>query len=249
MLPILNTHIKTLDCCEICSTYKTISPSTSPVAFNFSNVQRQQLSSDRHNYQPDLTNLPVPSNHGTLTTSSLDDMATLLHHISSIADTSNVPKYTSTDDMTQTLQHLHLGDMLEYEDDGSSADGPNDIDISNMLPDVRSMDYDLGGSSNLQQHLIALMEEYRDIFSYNVKGKAMQVPPMQFTVFTDQWESNLNRLPSRHISVEKHDALNKMIDDLLDLQVIQPSKATAWSQVHLVRKPAGDGVSQWTTAA
>ena len=83
------------------------------------------------------------------------------------------------------------------------------------------------------------MEEYRDIFSYNVKGKAMQVPPMQFTVFTDQWESNPNRLPSRHISVEKHDALNKMIDDLLDLQVIQPSKATAWSQVHLVRKPSG----------
>ena len=31
-----------------------------------------------------------------------------------------------------------------------------------------------------------------------------------------------------------------MIDDLLELQVIQPSKATAWSQVHLIRKPTGD---------
>ena len=30
-----------------------------------------------------------------------------------------------------------------------------------------------------------------------------------------------------------------MIDDLLHLQVIQPSKATAWSQVHLARKPSG----------
>ena len=29
---------------------------------------------------------------------------------------------------------------------------------------------------------------------------------------------------------------NKMIDDLLDLHVIQPSRATAWSQVHLVCK-------------
>jgi len=28
-----------------------------------------------------------------------------------------------------------------------------------------------------------------------------------------------------------------MIDDLLDQQVIQPSRATAWSQFHLVRKP------------
>ena len=83
------------------------------------------------------------------------------------------------------------------------------------------------------------MQEYQDIFSYNVKGKAMQVPPMQFTVSTDQWESNPNRLPSQHISVEKHDALNKMIDNPLDFQVIQPSKSIAWSQVHLVRKPAG----------
>ena len=90
--------------------------------------------------------------------------------------------------------------MLEYEDDGSSADGPNDIDISNMRSNDNNMDYDLGGSSYLQQQLILLMQEYQDIFSYNVKGKAMQVPPMQFTVFTDQWESNPNRLPSRHIS-------------------------------------------------
>ena len=59
------------------------------------------------------------------------------------------------------------------------------------------MDYDLGGSFYLQQQLIALMQEYQDIFSHNVKGKAMQVPPMHFTVFTDQWESNLNRLPYR----------------------------------------------------
>jgi len=67
----------------------------------------------------------------------------------------------------------------------------------------------------------------------------MSVPPMQFSVKVEQWESYPNRLPSRHISVEKHEALTKMIDDLLELQVIQPSKATAWSQVHLIRKPTG----------
>ena len=108
------------------------------------------------------------------------------------------------------------------------------------------MDYDLGGSFYLQEHLIS-SQEYQDIFSYNVKGKAMQVPLMEFTVSTDQWESNPNRLPSRHISVEKHDALNKMIDELLDLQVVQPSKETAWSQVHLTQKV--DGVLQWIIVA
>ena len=45
-----------------------------------------------------------------------------------------------------------------------------------------------------------------------------------------------NRLSSRHISVGKNASLNKMTHDLLDLEVIQPSQSTAWSQVHLVRK-------------
>ena len=53
---------------------------------------------------------------------------------------------------------------------------------------------------------------------------------MTFTVDMVNWEVPENRLPARHISVEKHEALNQMINDLLDLQVIQPSRA-------LVRKP------------
>jgi len=60
----------------------------------------------------------------------------------------------------------------------------------------------------------------------------MSVPPMQFSVQLDKWESNQNRIPSRHIS--KYEALHKMMEDPFELQVIQPFKATAWSQVHLV---------------
>jgi hypothetical protein len=62
----------------------------------------------------------------------------------------------------------------------------------------------------------------------------MSVPLVEFTDAV-RWEVLANSLP-RHISVEKHAALNKMIDDLFDLEVIQPSRATAWSHVHLVRK-------------
>ena len=60
---------------------------------------------------------------------------------------------------------------------------------------------------------------------------------MTFTVAKNEWEAPENRLSSRHISVEKHEALNQMIDGLLYLKVIQLSRATAWSQAHLVRKP------------
>ena len=66
---------------------------------------------------------------------------------------------------------------------------------------------------------------------------------MEFTIDATRWEAPANRLPSRHISVENMPmlnmlTLNKMIEDQLDLEVIQPSRATAWSQVHLVRKPS-----------
>ena len=49
---------------------------------------------------------------------------------------------------------------------------------------------------------------------------------MTFTVANGEWEAPANRLPSRHISVEKHTVLNQMIDDVLDLQVIQSSRAS-----------------------
>ena len=39
-------------------------------------------------------------------------------------------------------------------------------------------DYDMDGSPYLRQKIQLLMHEYRDIFSYNVKDKAMSVPPM-----------------------------------------------------------------------
>ena len=111
-----------------------------------------------------------------------------------------------------------------------------------MLP----MNFKLGGSPTLQAQLRALIKQYSDIFSDSVKGKAMDVPPMEFTIDHIMWETNQNRAASRHISPEKHYALNVLLDNLLDLGVIQPSKATAWSQVHLVRKP-NNGAWRFTT--
>ena len=75
------------------------------------------------------------------------------------------------------------------------------------------------------------------IFQLQRQRKSYGGAPMIFTVDKVNWETSASRLPSRHISDENHAALNQMIDDLLDLQVIQPSRATAWSRVRLVRKP------------
>ena len=87
------------------------------------------------------------------------------------------------------------------------------IEYIRMTPGQPDEDFTTGGSA-LQQRIRALLTNY---FSFNVKGKAVSVSPIEFTVDATRWEAPATRLPSRHISVEKHAALNKMIDDLLDL--------------------------------
>jgi hypothetical protein len=77
-----------------------------------------------------------------------------------------------------------------------------------------------------------LIDEYSDILSYSIKGRSMDVPPIEFAIDTEEWEANPNREASRQISTEKQAALSALIDKLLEKEVILPS--TAWSQVHLV---------------
>ena len=131
-----------------------------------------------------------------------------------------------------------MSQILEF-DDGADEDGPNDIDVSRMNGSARNDDYTIGGSPALQENLHALRKEYDDIFSYSVKGSSMDVPSIEFDVDRMLWETCAHRLASRQISIEKKTALSTLIDELLERDVIRPSKATAWSQVHLVRKPSG----------
>jgi len=56
--------------------------------------------------------------------------------------------------------------------------------------------FTVGGSTDLQHRIRALLTEYTDIFSFNVKGKAISVPPMKFTLDEIRWEAPANRLPS-----------------------------------------------------
>jgi len=56
--------------------------------------------------------------------------------------------------------------------------------------------FTIGGSPEFQQRIRKLLHEYDDMFSYNVKGKAMTVSPITFTVANDWWETPWNRLSS-----------------------------------------------------
>ena len=83
-----------------------------------------------------------------------------------------------------------MSEMLGYDDDGAEDEGVNDIDTTLMAPNVPNKDYTLGGTPALQSKLHTLIQQYSDIFSYSVKGKAMDVPPMEFTIDHAKWEIN-----------------------------------------------------------
>jgi hypothetical protein len=257
LLPILQNHLSTLTCCEICSTKET-DELLQGATIHYGSQDKDDMDGVRNNSptaaQPhhDCDTTIASATHEDTVVANLEDyapqhqhyegpMAVLFANIHTLADTAFVPTYTDEDQLTQAIQGLHLSEILGFDDDGADEEGPNDIDISRMTENAPNDDYTIGGSPELQSGIRALIGEYKDIFSYSVKGKAVNVPSMEFTVNKTEWESNANRAASRRISMDKHEALNKLIEDLLDLGVIQPSRATAWSQVHLVRKPQNDG--------
>ena len=53
-----------------------------------------------------------------------------------LVDINAVPTYADVDTMTTaTLQHLHMSELLTNGDDAVGSEGPNDIDVSRMVPD------------------------------------------------------------------------------------------------------------------
>jgi len=83
--------------------------------------------------------------------SNSGQQATLFHHIQSVADTLSVPTSVDVDTMSATLQHLHMSELLQHDDDAIDAEGSNDIDISRMVPGGQTNnDFTIGSSPEFQ---------------------------------------------------------------------------------------------------
>ena len=89
------------------------------------------------------------------------------------------------------------------------------------------------GSIQLQAKLKAL-----------VRREPAAVEPMKIVIDEDKWRLPCNRAPPRKHSEEKQKEIRKQVDALLALGVIKQSRATEWSQVHLVTKPTPEGQPQ-----
>ncbi len=88
------------------------------------------------------------------------------------------------------------------------------------------------------------MREFIDFFATKVRLEPAAVEPMKIVIDEDKWRLPCNRQPPRRHSEGKQKDIRKQVDALLKLGVIKESKATEWSQVHLVPKPTPEGAPQ-----
>jgi hypothetical protein len=116
-------------------------------------------------------------------------------------------------------------------------DDPFDVDIHNKsTPSALLGQINVFGSDELQTNIKKLCFEFQDIFSEAVISEPARVPPMEIAVDKSKWNTNKNRGPPRPQSDIRQAVIKKQVNKYLELGVIQPSKASEYSQVHLVPK-------------
>jgi hypothetical protein len=65
------------------------------------------------------------------------------------------------------------------------------------------------------------------------------VKPLKVDIEWEQWRILINGGPPRPQSTEKMEDTRSQIEQMLELDLIKPSKSPYYSHVHLVRKPTG----------
>ena len=150
-----------------------------------------------------------------------------------------------TDD--ELIKKKDIFDPIEDDDDIDWKYNPFDVDSTDdteETPDQLMPQITFEGSPQLQAKLKALVREYIDVFATKVRREPAAVEPMKIVIDEDKWRLPCNRAPPRKHSEEKQREIRKQVDVLLELGVIKDSRATEWSQVHLVPKPTPEGQPQ-----
>ena len=129
---------------------------------------------------------------------------------------------------------------LEDDDDIDWKPNPFDIRpdaVNPETPDELLALIQFEGSPDFQEKLRSLCREFIDVFSTSVRSRPANVEPMEIVVDRLKWRHPAHRLPPRRHSSEKQAVIRTQTEALLKLGVIEESRATEWSQVHLVPKP------------
>ena len=139
----------------------------------------------------------------------------------------------------------HVSEILQFEPSDSINQKWDSLDETLQKSDnFRDPTYELPtqieGSPELKGRILQLLEKYRECFRRTVAPEPADIPPMEIDVDVDKWEtSRQSKAPLRHKSGSKDAETRRQCLGMRDLEVIEPSIASSWSQVHLAPKPEG----------
>jgi len=133
-------------------------------------------------------------------------------------------------------------DDSPYEDWINSKETPSTSDnVDNADPLSKVRIYLPEEMVEERKSLMTLLHKYRSLFSKDLSTVPARIDPFVLIENKDSdWmTSNRHRQSVRIQSPAKQAAIKKFITKALELQIIAPSQACSWSQVHLTRKQDG----------
>jgi hypothetical protein len=139
----------------------------------------------------------------------------------------------------------HISELLNVE--------PNEDPTEDLLPEdiyatyfqdptqeKGEIKFTVYGTETEQRTLNALLHRYASVFSDKVGDEAAKVTPMTIDVDVAAWhDDKRSREPTRSQSAARKIAIDRWIRQAIADNVIRPSQAAAWSQLHLTPKPNG----------
>ena len=88
-----------------------------------------------------------------------------------------------------------------------------------------------------KEDIIALLREFSDIFSETLTSEPALIPPLELTVDDSLWHKPKHHSASRPQTASNQLEIHTQLDRLLSQNIIRPSSAAYFSQVHLAEKP------------
>jgi transposase InsO family protein len=150
--------------------------------------------------------------------------------------------------LVKASRRMHISEILNYEPAANGIpekwDSLDECLNAEPLMVVQSeppveLPTHIMGTTELQKDIKELLVEYSDIFRTNVSPKPADVPSMNVRVDKAKWNTmkgNMGVSP-RVQSHDKNNEIQRQVNKMLDLGVIQRSNSNRYSQVLLVPKP------------
>ena len=150
-------------------------------------------------------------------------------------------EHTERINMVKTMQEL-----IGVEEEADELSKAMSTDPKHAIPQHL---YENTTDNEIEDHIksiqVGLFEErhrdlfnkYRDLFSTAVRPEPALLEPMSLDVDVPKWQVAKNSLPARKQSDMKQTEIHKQVNQLLELNVVQKTRANHFSQVLLAPKP------------